>query len=381
MRPVRTVDSPCACPPRLRAAAPLLCLPILLSAACSGPSEPEAPIVRPVRTATVQVSGPDSIRTFSGVARTETSSALSFMVGGKLTRLAVDVGDRVRAGDPIGELHPVDYELQVDAARAALRQAEAGLVNAQADLHRAWRRYENGDGARANLDAAASAVDYARAQVDTMQKGVEMAERRAAYTRLTAPADGVVAAVAAGVNEHVPPGAPVVVLASGTAPEVGFTVSETLIRRIRSGARASAVFSAVPGRRFEGVVTEVGVTTTQTGTTYPVTIRLDDVAPGIRSGMTADVTIAVSDDQLPNPLVVPARAVAADRTGHFVFVIEAESGRSVVRRRPVAVGDGFSGADLHVVDGLSAGEVVVTAGVARLRDGDEVRYTPVPDPA
>ena len=264
--------------------------------------------MRPVRTATVQASAAQRTRTFSGVARTETSSSLSFMVPGKITRLAVDVGDRVQVGDPIGHLDPADYELQVQAARAALRQARAGAVNAEADLQRAWRRYENGDGARASLDAAISAADFARAQVESMTKGVEMAERQAAYTRLTAPGTGVIAAVAAGVNEARSPRGP-----GRNAhfryppPRVGFTVSETLISRIRKGASASAVFSAVPDKRFDGVVTEIGVTTTATGTTFPVTIRLHDVSVDIRSGMTADVTIAVEDDASAAALVVPAR--------------------------------------------------------------------------
>ena len=381
MKPTCPGKSPRFRPRRPLAAAAAAGLLAPLAMACNDPVPPEPPVVRPVRTATVQASGAQRTRTFSGVARTETSSSLSFMVAGKITRLAVDVGDRVQAGDPIGDLDPVDYELRVQAARAALRQAQAGAVNAEADLQRAWRRYENGDGARASLDAAISAVDFAGAQVESMTKGVEMAERQAAYTRLTAPGTGVIATVAAGVNEHVLPGAPVVMLTSGTAPEVGFTVSETLISRIRKGASASAVFSAVPDKRFDGVVTEIGVTTTATGTTFPVTIRLHDVSVDIRSGMTADVTIAVEDDASAAALVVPARAVAADRTGHFVFVIEAAAGRSVVRRRSVAVGGGFSGADLEVLDGLSAGEVVVVAGVSRLRDGDEVRFDLIPDPA
>ncbi len=354
----------------------------LLTMACNHPVPPAPSVVRPVHTATVQASGGQRTRTFSGVASTETNSSLSFMVAGKITRLAVGVGDRVQVGDPIADLDPVDYELRVQAARAALRQARAGAVNAEADLRRAWRRYENGDGARASLDAAMAAVDFAGAQVESMTKGVEMAERQAAYTRLTAPEAGVIATIAASVNEHVLPGAPVVMLTSGTAPEVRFTVPETLIRRIRQGSRASAVFNAVPGRRFYGVVTEMGVTTAATGTTFPVTIRLDDIARDIRSGMTAKVTIAVAEDKPASRLVVPARAVTADRTGQFVFVIEAADGRrAVVRRRTVTGGGKFSGADLEIVDGLSAGEVIVIAGVSRLQDGDEVRFDPILDQA
>ena len=345
----------------------------LLAHACGEPPPPAEPVVRPVRYVTAQASGGQRTRTFSGVARAGVESALSFRVAGTIARLDVAVGDRVPAGAPIADLDPVDYELQVREAEASLREAEARAGNAEADLRRVRSLYENDNAARTDLDAATAAADSADAQVESVAQRLDLTRRQVDYTRLAAPVAGAIAEVLAEVNENVSPGQPVVVLASGSAPEVGFAVPEALIRQVREGMPVVVGFDAIPGARFEGVVTEVGVTTTATGTTFPVTVRLGSDASDIRSGMAAVVDIVFGDADAPDRFILPAHAVGEDRVGRFVFVAEpAAEGRAVVRRRPVTVG-AFAAGGLEVLDGLAEGDRVVVAGVNRLQDGDEVR--------
>ena len=354
----------------------------LLAHACGEPPPPAEPVVRPVRYVTAQATGGQRTRTFSGVARAGVESSLSFRVAGAIARLDVGVGDRVRAGSPIAELDPVDYELQVREAEASLRQAEARAGNAAADLRRARNLYENDNAARTDLDAATAAADSAAAQVESVAQRLDLARRQVVYTRLTAPVAGAIADVPAEVNENVSPGQPVVVLASGSAPEVGFAVPEALIRRIREGMPVTVGFDAVPGARFAGEVTEVGVTTTATGTTFPVTVRLGDGASDIRSGMAAVVDIVFGEADAPDRFVVPAHAVGEDRIGRFVFVAEpaaggpaadpAADGLATVRRQGVTVG-AFAAGGLEVTAGLAEGDRVVVAGVNRLQEGDRVR--------
>ena len=117
----------------------------------------------------------------------------------------------------------------------------------------------------------------------------------------------------AEVNENVSPGQPVEVLAAGAAPEVDFAVPEALIARVREGTRAAVVFDAIPGERFDAVVTEVGVTTTAVGTTFPVTVRLDAGAPEIRSGMAAAVDMVFEEEQASSRFDLPGTPWA--RTG------------------------------------------------------------------
>ena len=348
----------------------------LLAPACSEPPPPADPVIRPVRYVTARATGGQRVRTFSGVARAGVESALSFRVAGTITRLDVEVGDRIRAGARIAEIDPVDYELQVREAEASLRQAEARAGNAQADLRRVRSLYENDNAARTDLDAATAAADSAAAQVESVTQRLDLARRQVGYTRLTAPAAGAIANVLAEVNENVSPGQAVVVLASGSAPDVGFAVPEALIREIAEDMLVAVGFDAIPGEEFEGAVTEVGVTATATGTTFPVTVRLDPGASEeIRPGMAATVDVAFGSDEVADRYILPAHAVGEDRAGRFVFVAEPApdaAGLAVVRRQPVTVGS-FAAGGLEVLDGLAEGERVVVAGVSRLQDGDQVR--------
>ena len=358
----------------------LIALSILLIHACREPPPPPERVIRPVRVMRAVVTGGIRARSFSGVARAGVESTLSFRVAGSIQALPVRVGNRVAAGQLIASLDAVDYELQVNEAEAGLSQAEARSTNAEAGLSRVRGLYENDNASRADLDGSMAAAASAAAQVESAGKRLELASRRVDYTRLLAPASGAIAEVMAEVNENVNPGEPVAVLNSGDrAPEVVVAVPERLIRRIEDGAIVEVLFDAIPGTRFEGAVTEVGVSATGTATTFPVTVALRSTAQAdadeMRPGMAAVVTFALPDDGRGERFVVPSQAVAEDRQGRFVFVAEPTPGdptRAVVTRRVVTVGE-FVEEGLEVLDGLREGDQVVTAGVSRLSDGDDVR--------
>ena len=336
--------------------------------------EPPAPtVVRPVRYVQVFATGGQRTRIFSGVARAGVESTLSFRVAGSLNRVPVTVGSRVQPGQLIAELDPVDYELQVKQAEAALRQAEAQASNAEADLRRVRALFENDNASRADLDAGTAGAASARAQVESAAQRLDLAQRQLDYTRLLAPISGAIADVRVEENENVSQGQAVVVLTAGLQPEVELAVPEGLITQIAERDGVIVQFDALPGRRFQGVVTEVGVSATALATTFPVSVQLRGAGEDVRPGMAAAVTFEFVVDDGGGRFVVPAEAVGEDREGRFVFVAEPTEGDlAVARRRTVTVGE-FTSDGLEIVNGLTDGEFVITAGVSRIEDGREVR--------
>ena len=331
----------------------------------------QQPVVRPVRYVLARAAGTQRTRNFAGVARARSESSLSFRVGGTIAGIDVEVGDRVRAGVPIAKIDALDYELQLEEADAALRQAHALAGNAEADLRRAWALYENDNLSRTDLDASVARADSAAAQVETMAKRLERAQRQVRHAELMVPTDGAIAHVLVAANENVTSGQPVVVLTSDGPPEVQFPVPEGLIGEIREETPVRVNFRAIPEERFTGFVSEVGIAASDTGTMYTVAVRLDDAGSVVRPGMAADVAMEF-DGGGPGRVIVPAAAVGEDRDGRFVFVAEPSGGGlAVARRRPVTVGvltsDGF-----EIVDGLAPDDRVVSAGVSRISDGDMV---------
>jgi RND family efflux transporter MFP subunit len=290
----------------------------------------------------------------------------------------VKVGDRVKAGDPIARLDPVDYDLRVQDARASLTRAQAEARQAEASYERIMRLYENKNASRADLDAARAASEAAAAAVSSALQKLELAQANRSYTELAAPADGAISDVPVEVNENVRPGQVVAVLSSGSRPEVTATVPEALIGQIREGDPVRVTLDALPGRDLAATITEVGVTATRSGAAFPVTARINDEVEDLRPGMAAEVRFTFDGDDGRERLLIPPSAVLEDRAGRFAFVLERTGdGFGTVHRREVTVGE-LSDAGLEILDGLADGEAVVTAGVSKVQDGLRVRVPETP---
>lgn len=353
----------------------------LVAVGCSEPPVPET-VLRPVRTTTVEASDGDRLRLFAGVARAGLESELSFRVAGTIARLPAVVGGEVERGELLAALDPADYELRVQEALAALAQAEAAARNAEADYDRVRALYENNNVSRRELDAARAGSESSAAAVEAAAKRLEQARRQLAYTRLSSPVAGTVAARNVELNENVQAGQTVVLLTAGAQPEVAVSLPEQLIADVAIGQPVEVTFPALPEARFDAVVTEVASAAVGAATTFSVVVQLLDADPDIRSGMAAEVafrfTAGRPRDRDGGRVMVPIVAVGEDREGRYVFVLEeAGDGEGVVRRRGVAVGE-LTADGIEILDGLEPGERIVTAGVRRLSDGERVL---LPEPA
>jgi RND family efflux transporter MFP subunit len=345
---------------------------------CGGdPPEPER-VIRPVRYQEVYSTGSGRVRSFSGVAKAGMETNLSFKVAGTIRRLPVKVGDQVRAGQLIADLDPEDYELQVQDAEAALSRSQAESRNAEADYERVRALYENKSASLNDLDGARATSESAKAQVSSAEKRLEMAQLQLSYTRLSAPVAGGISAVDVEVNENVGTGRRVVLLTGESELEVEVSVPEGMITSIREGDEAIARFDALPDQDFAATVTEVGVSATGGATTYPVTVSLAENPEAVRPGMAATVNFQFESQGGPDVILVPAHAVSEDAAGRFVYVVEPTGdGLGIARRREVVVGE-ISDLGLEILSGLSNGDLLVTAGVSRIRDGLEVKVSAEP---
>ena len=364
--------------PRRRIALIVALLPGLFAGCDQAPVEDE-PIVRPVRYARVTTQGETMARTYSGTARAELETDLSFRVGGTMTELPVKVGSVVTQGDVVASLDDTDYRVRLDEARAGLARAEAERRNANANYARTRDLYENQDVSRNQLDAARALAESAEAQFRAATQQVEAARLQLSNTRLTAPQECSVAQEFVELNQNVSPGQPVLRLNCGSCAEVVVSVSDADIARVTEGMAVAVNISAVADGELPGVVREVGVAAAARSTTYPVTIALQEGCEDVRSGMAVDVTFDFPTSATGSDLVVPYVAVGEDSEGNFVFVLEPDSeGRLFARRRAVEVG--LATADgIVITQGLREGDLIATAGVRRLVAGQEVTLLGEPD--
>jgi RND family efflux transporter MFP subunit len=235
--------------------------------------------------------------------------------------------------------------------------------------------------ARQELDQARAMRDARDQQVEAAEARLNLARRDLRHSVLVAPFQGSISSRSIDPAMKVGSGETAFELdseESGLRVEV--QMPETLIARVRQGDGAEVVFPSLAAegvqfsdRRFPAVISDVG-SRAGSGNAFPVRTDLLDRPPGLRPGMTAEVTFSMP--RFENGLVeltgfmIPIAAAFAEADDRFsVFVFDPET--STVHKRPIQTG-GVRENDVAVLGGLQEGEIIATAGVAFLRDGQQV---------
>jgi multidrug efflux system membrane fusion protein len=346
-----------------RRVAPSLAVPLLmLAAACaadaSGEAAPAADVV-PVRTApVVEAEITEPIRATGALAAKE-EAQLSFKIGGIISRIYVDEGQTVRAGQLLATLDPGEIDAQVARART-------GTDRAERDLARARALYADSVATLEQVQNAASGAQAARAEL-------RIAAFNRRYARIVAPSDGTVLRRVAEEGELASSGKAVLTLSSrgsGTILRVGLADRDAV--RVKKGDAARVTLDAFPGETFAGRVTEVAAASTAATGTYEVEVAVSPAGKALASGLIGRVEIApLGARRLPT---VPLEAVIeADGDSAVVFALSADG--KTARRIPVSVAS-IVGGRVAVAGGLEGVDAVVTDGVAYLGDGTAVRRVP-----
>ncbi len=338
-----------------------------------GEEKIEKEVIRPVRYQQVFLKGGNRLRIFSGTAKAGVESNLSFKVAGTVEKVYVKVGDIVKKGQLLAQLDDTNFKLQVQEAEAALKQAISQEITARSNYERVRQLYENRSASKRDLEQARSQYESASATVERQQNLSDLAQLQFSYTKLTAPLGGSIGSRKIEVNENVQAGTPILLLSSRGRPEVSISVPEVLIANVRRGDKVTIRFDAIKGEDYRGTVSEVGISSSQYSTTYPVVVAIDNPDENIRPGMAADVIFNFKDSQTEDKITVPPASVGEDDSGNFVYIaVPTEEGLGMVKKQQVTIGS-LTSEGLEITDGLADGELVVTAGISRIRDGQKVK--------
>ncbi len=339
-----------------------------LLAACSKP-EPAPEPVRAVRTLTVSAESAGGVHEFAAEVRARTESRLSFRVGGKLVRRAVDLGSEVKAGQVLAQLDPQDLRLGQEAARAALTSAQASYDQSAADFKRFKELRDQGFISAAELERRETALKAAKAQLDQARAQAGVQTNQTAYATLVADAAGVITGVEAEPGAVVGAGTPVLRLAHDGPRDVVFSVPEDQVAALRTlagGKGALKVRLWAEGATLPATVREVAAAADPVTRTFLV--KADIGRAPVRLGQTATVLM-----DLPKTVGVtrlPLTAVREVQGKTSVWLVDKAS--MTVKPQPIQVA-GADGNNVLVSAGLAPGHTVVTAGVHVLTPGQKVK--------
>jgi RND family efflux transporter MFP subunit len=309
-----------------------------------------------------------------GEIKARWESPLSFRVGGKLLRRAVEVGQRVAAGDLLAILDDSDLRLAAHAQQATLEATKADAVLARSEAERMRRLFERKLASESERDRAVQGRDAAEAKVRAVEAQLASARHQEGYTRLVADEPGIVTALAAEEGQVLSAGQTLVRVARltgsgaglGVEREVALSIPEARLAAL-STARLTVSLNALPGRTWEGRLRELAPAADAATRTFAARIGIKDVDAAVALGMSAQVQVELPGEQV---LLLPLTALSSKTDQPQVWRWDPADKR--VHAAPVTLG-APRGDAVIVQSGIAIGDRIVVAGAHLLREGLEVR--------
>jgi RND family efflux transporter MFP subunit len=299
-------------------------------------------------------------------------------IPGKVTNVAVEIGEMVNKGQTLFTLDKEDIQKQIDQAKAALDSAEANykltkekIENAKTTFERTKQLYEQG---------AISKSQYEQAQLAASDNSLKAAESalnqaKVAYNQaldaldnisIEAPISGIVAGVNIEAGEMASNAQPAVTIVDMDKVYIQINVTENIINQLYNGQEVSVSIPAASEEAFSGNITNISPTVDQRTQLYPVKIYIDNNDHKIKPGMLAKVDI--NTDIKENVVVVRSEAVVEKNGEQFVYVAD---GNKAVERKVLTGLD--TGTYIEIKEGLSEGEKVIVKGQNYVEDQTTVK--------
>ncbi|CAM3192301.1 membrane fusion protein, macrolide-specific efflux system [Paracoccus aminovorans] len=315
--------------------------------------------------------------------------AVGAQASGRITRLAVELGDRVEKGDLIAEIDSVTQENQLRTAKAALANLKAQMAEKQSvlalaekTLDRQQNLMRSAASSRSDFDSAEQAVAAARAQLAALEAqiaeaevAIETAEANLGYTRITAPSAGTVLAIVnrAGQTVNAVQSSPTIAVLGGLdRMNVHAEISEADIGKVRPGQKVRFTLLDDSGRSYEGVlesiapapqsiVNDSAVNPDSTADSDSSAVYYIGIVPvenpdgALRTYMTAQVSILLGEAR--DVLTIPATALGRPgRDGGYTVRVLGAGGSAETREIRVGLNDKVVA---EVAEGLAEGEQVI----------------------
>ncbi len=348
----------------------------------SAPTTADAPTALTVKALRIAARDLPIQLEFVGQTKGAIDADIRARVEGVVTEIHFQEGKDVKEGQLLYSIDPAPYDAKVAQARGSLAEAETMLVKAQSDLKRVRPLVAMKALSERDLDKSVAQEGAARASVDAAKAVLQSAEIERGYCQIMAPISGVIGLTKAKVGEFVgrAPNAVVLNVVSKLDPiHVKFSISEAEYLQFSRIRQKEIEQGIVPTKRELRITLADGLEYAESGFITSVeraidpttgTIAMEAAFPNphqlLRPGQFAKVHAV--GETLKGAVIIPKRALR-ELQGQFQVVVVGSDNR--VSFRTVTLGP-VVGAEQVVRSGLGAGEVIVTEGIQRLREGMEV---------
>jgi membrane fusion protein (multidrug efflux system) len=324
----------------------------------AGPGGPPGGFAVPVEAQPVRVGVRRKDAEAIGTLRSWESVVIKPEVTGRVAKIGFEEGTLVKEGQLLIELDTAEAEAEILRTKAALEWAK--------ETHeRALKLRQQGAGSTA-------ALDRAQAELAGAEASLRLAQARIGKMRLVAPFDGVVGLRKVSIGALLTPGQEIVNLEQINPLKVDFKVPEMLLASVKVGQVIRLRLDAMGSRAVEGIVYAIDPLLEAGGRAIVLRARIPNQDGTLRPGLFARVVLTI--EEKPDAIFVPEQSVLPGSDG-TLSVFKAEGGKAVMTK--VEPGERIKG-EVEIVSGLKPGDIVVTAGLPKLRPGVTICLLPGP---
>jgi membrane fusion protein (multidrug efflux system) len=318
----------------------------------AAPGGPPGGMAQPVETARVVAVDLALDATAVGSLRSNESVVLRPETAGRISAINFRDGMAVAKGSLLVGLDAATQAAEFEQAKANLGLAQANQKRTQELFERKFISQQSLDNTGAALKVQEAAVALAQAKLDK--------------TRIKAPFAGVVGIRNVSVGDYVKEGQELINLEDISTLKIDFRLPESYLGQLKPGQSVEVSSDALPGQRFTAVLDAINPLIDTNGRAISCRAHLSNAEAKLRPGMFVRVRLIL--EQRSNVLLIPEQALVPDAKAPYVFRVS--DGK--VTRTPVKPGIRRN-AQVEIIEGLQAGDEVVTAGQLKLRDGAPVR--------
>jgi RND family efflux transporter MFP subunit len=357
-------------------------------AALTASSESAQRAVPRIEIVTPKIGASDRALEIPGTVQALRETVLFARATGFVRAWRADMGDKVKKDQILAEIETPELDQELSQARAQLQQTQAALVQAKAtrdlanaNLARARRLAPSGIVSKADLEQSQAQaqvgeanVTVATANVAAQQASIRRINQLKAFATVTAPFAGTItqrnlevgALVTAGTNQ------PLFKIAAMDPARVFVQVPQDVAPGVRPGVPANVSVREYPRRTFAGQVMRASGELDSSTRTMNTEIRVANEDGALLPGMYAEVALTLPSSH--RVLELPATALMSDARGQLVAVLDAQHKLHLVR----VVIERDKGATIEISSGLQGNESVAKLGSAALVEGMTVEVASPP---
>ncbi len=301
-------------------------------------------------------------------------------IGGRITKLLVDVGQVVARGALVATIEDDEIQQQLERSKASLAvvdasiaQRDAELNNAKSDFERRRKLVDEGLLPRSELDTletrqrvAQSQLELARAQRRQSEAEQRELTIRQSQTRVYSPINGIVAKRQLDLGAMAGANTPIVTIVSSNPMVIEAKTAESDIARIRRGAVVNVTIDSLPGQKFTGRILRIAPQLDPQTRNGLVEIEIPNRNGALKGEMFARAELNLGSERMTTLLPRDALVYRGEQPG--VYVIEKDAAKFLPLETGLTQDD-----KVEVVNGLKVGDVVITRGSNLIKDGDRVR--------